>query len=67
VFENIFNKTFPDKKNFLNEIVKLFYFSKKIKEISKKYNIDVIWSHAEYANFATILSKIIFKNNLKII
>jgi len=66
-FISISDNIFPNKKNIFLEVFKLFYFAKKIKTISKNRKIDIIWSHAEFSNFASILSKKVFWNKVKII
>lgn len=59
----ILNETFPQSKKILNEIYKLFIFARWIKKYCKMNNINTIYSHSEFPNFASILSKMFFRNN----
>lgn len=52
--------------NIFINFYKLFQRAYKIKQISKKENIDICLSHMEEANFSNIFSKIIFFNKSKI-
>ncbi len=46
---------------------RIFTYPKIIKNFTKNYKIDLIISFGEYNNLACLLSKIIFKNNTKLI
>ncbi len=57
-FFYILNKYFPKRKTLFKEVIKLLFFSYKINKFAKENNIDIIWSHWEYANFANSIFKI---------
>ena len=61
-------------KDVLKNIIKvirfkfrIFTYPKIIKNFTKNYKIDLIISFGEYNNLASLLSRIIFKNNTKLI
>lgn len=60
--------TFKEKrsKNILYKIKDFFIMSYKIRAICKKSDIDLIISVGEVPNFRAILSKYLFRNNVKI-
>jgi len=56
-----------DIKNRLGALWAIFKRAKKIKQYCKNNNIDTVISFMEEANFASIISRIIFKNKVGII
>ena len=62
-------KTFKKLLKNINYIIKswIFIFPKKIKDFSKKHNINLLISFGEYNNLPALLSRVFFKNKSKII